>query len=188
MTPSSRSSLARALVLGTTAVLLASCSRTPPDDTTQGAGQGAGPSPEANLTVGLPSAPPTAASPWNPAQIDWQPYEAGLALAKRDNKPVCLVLYTAWCPHCRNYSRVFSDARLVARARDFVMIRLDADENEAVARRYHPDGTYVPRTFILDADGNIDVAGQSDNPRYRYFFDEHHADSLLAAMDRAAPR
>lgn len=137
------------------------------------------------------SAAPTAATrtagaePWNPLAIDWRPFDEGLALAKAQKKPVCLVLYTTWCPHCRNYSRVFDDPRLVARAKDFVMIRLDADENDAIARRYRPDGGYVPRTFILDADGKIDGAAVSDNPRYKHFFDEHRAESLLRAMNGA---
>jgi len=72
-----------------------------------------------------------------------------------------------------------------SRAKDLVMIRVDADLNDAVARRYRPDGGYVPRTFILDSDGNIEPAAISDNPRYKHFFDESRADSLLRAMDVA---
>jgi len=120
---------------------------------------------------------------WNPKGIDWKPFDEGLALAKAENKHVCLVLSTTWCPHCKNYSHVFADPRLVKRAKDFVMIRVDADANEAVSRRYRPDGTYVPRTFILDADGNIETGAVSEHPRFKYFFDESRADSLLHAMN-----
>ena len=129
-----------------------------------------------------------AIAPWNPAAIDWKPFDEGLALAKSERKPVCLVLFTTWCPHCKNYSRVFGDPRLVARAKDFVMIRVDADANDAVARRYQPDGTYVPRTFVLDPDGDVELAAVSGNARYPHFFDEHHADDLLRAMDAATSR
>jgi thiol-disulfide isomerase/thioredoxin len=126
------------------------------------------------------------AEAWNPSAIAWKSFDEGLALAKAQNKPVCLVLFTSWCPHCKSYSHVFADPRLVERAKDFVMIRVDADANDEVSRRYRPDGTYVPRTFILDADGNIDVAATSGNPRFKYFFDESRADSLLQAMSLAA--
>ena len=128
------------------------------------------------------------AEAWNPSAIDWKPFDEGLALAKAENKHVCLVLFTTWCPHCKNYSHVFADPRLVERAKDFVMIRVDADASTEISRRYSPDGTYIPRTFILDADGNIERAAVSDHPRFKYFFDESRADSLLHAMDRVAPR
>ena len=54
-----------------------------------------------------------AAGDWNDAQIKWQPYDAGLEAAKKDKKPVCLIFYTDWCPHCKNYSGVFHDAGVV---------------------------------------------------------------------------
>ncbi len=129
-------------------------------------------------------APPTEA--WNPSGIDWKPFDEGMALAKARHEHVCLVLFTTWCPHCKSYSRVFDDPRLVARAKDFVMIRLDADQNDDVAKRYRPNGGYVPRTFILDENGNIEPAAVSDNARYKYFFDESRADSLLHAMNAVA--
>jgi protein-disulfide reductase (glutathione) len=123
---------------------------------------------------------------WNAAQIDWQPYEAGLAQARAQNKPVCLVLYTNWCPHCRNYSRVFEDPQVVERARGFVMIRANADEEPAVAGKYTSDGGYVPRTFFLAADGTLDPEIHAPRPKFRYFYDERDPRSLLGGMETAA--
>lgn len=158
--------------------MLAACSRTSPEQSSDRHATN-----EASVTpIATQSAKVEA---WNPTGIAWQPFDEGLALAKKQKKPVCLVLFTTWCPHCKNYSRVFGDPRLVERAKDFVMIRVDADANDAVSQRYRPDGGYVPRTFILDSDGNIDAAAISDNPRYKHFFDEQRADSLLRAMDVA---
>jgi thiol-disulfide isomerase/thioredoxin len=128
---------------------------------------------------------PTKGEGWNPSQIDWQPYEAGLAQAKAQKKPVCLVFYTGWCPHCRNYSHVFDDPRVVTSARDFVMVHLDADANEAVASKYSPDGAYIPRTFFLAPDGTVDGSIHAPRPSSRFFYDEHDPGSLLAAMDVA---
>ena len=73
---------------------------------------------------------------WNASQIDWQPYEAGLAKAKAENKPVCLIFFTTWCPHCKTYSKVFDDPTVVARSRKFVMIHLNADDESALASKY----------------------------------------------------
>jgi thiol:disulfide interchange protein len=122
---------------------------------------------------------------WNAAQIDWQPYEAGLTRAKAQNKPVCLVFYTTWCPHCRNFSHVFEDPRVVAKARDFVMVHLDADAEETVASKYSLDGTYIPRTFFLAPDGTVDGSIHAPRERSRYFYDEQNPNSLLAAMETA---
>ncbi len=121
--------------------------------------------------------------PWNPKQIDWKSWDDGLTLAKKQHKPICLILFTTWCEHCKNYSHVFGDVRLVMMARSFVMVRADADKEVTLAKKYSPDGEYVPRTFILDSVGNINPKGNSDHPRYAHFFDEMHADSLIDAMD-----
>ena len=139
------------------------------------------PEPTADASLSVTAAP----EPWNPKGIDWQPYESGMASAKKDGKPICLVFFTTWCPHCKNYSDVFNDPRLVSKSKKFVMIRLDADANDAISKKYSPDGTYVPRTFLLDPNGVAIPAGNSDHPRYQHFFDEFHADSLVDAMDRA---
>src|SRR5262245_61655367 len=81
---------------------------------------------------------------WNDAHISWQPYEAGLTAAKKDKKPIVLIFFTEWCPHCANYSKVFHDEKVVAQSKSFVMIRLDRDKNTEVSKKYAPDGEYIP--------------------------------------------
>jgi len=145
-----------------------------------------------NPTVGplaslVPARAPGAAAGegWNAAQIDWQPYEAGLAKAKAQKKPVCLVFYTSWCPHCKNYSHVFESPDVVARAKDLVMIRLNADDESEIAKRYQRDGGYVPRTFFLAPDGTLDPDIHAPRPKFLYFFDEQSPASILAGMNEA---
>jgi len=133
------------------------------------------PRPEASAraaeTVATSKSPaaPAAGESWNTNQIDWQPYDAGLARAKAQHLPVCLVLYTSWCPHCRNYSHVFDDPQVVARAREFVMIRANADDEPALAGKYARDGGYVPRTFFLAPDGALDPEIHAPRPKFLYF-------------------
>jgi protein-disulfide reductase (glutathione) len=122
---------------------------------------------------------------WNATQIDWQPYEAGLAKAKAENKPICLIFYTGWCPHCKTYSKVFDDPKVVTRSRNFVMIRLNADDEGELARRYAKDGTYIPRTFFLGADGTPDYGIHAPRDKFAYFYDEHNSAAILAGMDEA---
>ncbi|MEI8254113.1 MAG: thioredoxin family protein [Deltaproteobacteria bacterium] len=137
----------------------------------------------------LPPPSPGAAGPpgegWNAAQIDWLSYTAGLVRARNEHKPVCLVFHADWCPHCRTYARVFEDPRVVARARDLVMVRVNVDQAPDIAGRYQIDGPYVPRTYFLSADGATLAGIDAHRPQFRYFFDEHDPNSLLAGMDAA---
>jgi thiol:disulfide interchange protein len=123
---------------------------------------------------------------WNGA-IAWQTYADGLQQAKRERKPVCLVIYTTWCPHCTAYARLFHSADVVASARRFVMIRVDKDAEPELSKKYGLDGEYIPRTYFLTRDGEVARidSGRSD---YRYFYDEANPATLLAAMQKALAR
>ncbi len=132
-----------------------------------------------------PPRPAVAPEDWNDAKIAWQSYDAGLAKAKSENKPVCLVFYTNWCPHCRNYSKVFHDEKLVAKAKDFVMIRINPDEQKELGNKYQPDGGYVPRTYFLKSDGTLMADVHAPRPQYIYFYDENNPASVLGGMDEA---
>jgi len=133
----------------------------------------------------LVSSAPAVEEGWNVAAIDWQPYEAGLARARAQNKPVCLVLYADWCPHCRNYSRVFNDGSVLAQAKDFVMIRVNSDKNPEVNQKYAPDGSYVPRTYFLAPDGKLAEEIHAKRPKFLYFYDEFNPAALVAGMNEA---
>jgi thiol:disulfide interchange protein len=120
---------------------------------------------------------------WNDA-IAWRSYEDGLRQAKSENKPVCLVIYTTWCPHCTRYARMFHDPKVIASVKDLVMVKVDKDASPAISQKYSADGEYIPRTYFLAPDGEVAEidAGRSD---YRYFYDAANPAPLLAAMQRA---
>ncbi len=135
------------------------------------------------LVATAPSA--FAGGDWNDAKVQWQPYEQGLAAAKKDKKPVLLVFFTEWCPHCTNYSKLFHDAKVVEQSKRFVMIRLDKDKSAEVSKKYAPDGEYIPRTYFLGSDGTLDASLAAPRAEYKYFYDERDPAQLLAAMDAA---
>ncbi|MGD9762103.1 MAG: thioredoxin family protein [Candidatus Binatia bacterium] len=122
---------------------------------------------------------------WNDNQIKWQAYEEGLEQAKKSQRPVCLIFYTEWCPHCTNYSKVFHDPKVVEKSKEFVMIRLDADQNKQLGPKYAVDGSYIPRTFFLSPAGVLDPDIHVPREQYKYFYDERRPDSILAGMDQA---
>ena len=122
---------------------------------------------------------------WNDAQIKWMAYADGVAAAKKSGRPICLVFYTTWCPHCTNYSKVFSDPAVVKKAESFVMIRVDKDQNKELSKEFKPDGEYIPRTYFLSPDGKLDASLTAGRDQYKYFYDEQNPADILAGMDRA---
>jgi protein-disulfide reductase (glutathione) len=135
------------------------------------------------VLVGVGSA--RAGGDWNDAKVQWQPYEQGLAAAKKDKKPVMLVFYTEWCPHCRNFSKMFHDEKVVEKSKSFTMIRLDKDKNAEISKKYAPDGEYIPRTYFLSSDGTLDPTISAFRTDYKYFYDEANPSSILGGMDAA---
>jgi thiol:disulfide interchange protein len=153
-------------------------------DTQRSSGSAASAGPVAG-PVAAPAAAVGAGVTWGEPNVAWRAPAEGLAEAKRTGKPVLLVLFTTWCSHCKNYQRIFADPRIAERAKSFVMIRADADKEEALATRYAPDGGYIPRTFFLKPDGTLLADIRANTGKFGYFFDENRAEPLLAAMERA---
>jgi thiol:disulfide interchange protein len=168
----------RAALFVAMAAALVACGKTQADEPSRDPASTASP-------TGAATTAPLSTTGWNTSQIAWQTYADGMRLAKEQHRPVCLVFSTTWCPHCKNYSHVFEDPRVVAEARDFVMIHLDSDVDEAVSSKYSLDGSYIPRTFFLSPDGTVDPSIHAPRPRSMYFYDERDPSQLLAAMDTA---
>jgi thioredoxin-related protein len=137
------------------------------------------------LVTGFASKLWAGAEDWNDANIKWTSYDDGLKEAKQSKRPVCLIFYTSWCPHCGNYSKVFSDPDVTKKSKSFVMVRLDADKNKELSEKYKPDGSYIPRTYFLASNGVLDETLSESRPQYKYFYDEHNPSSILGGMDRA---
>jgi hypothetical protein len=139
----------------------------------------------AAVALALSLATAHAGGDWNDKGISWQAYDAGLAKAKQEKKPVMLVVFTEWCPHCTNYSKLFHDAAVVEKSREFVMVRVDKDKQPEISKQNAPDGEYIPRTYFLSSDGVLDPALSAKRERYRYFYNESDPKDVLAAMDSA---
>lgn len=143
--------------------------------------------PVATSTACVPYTPSTARYPadWNPRGIQWRPYALGLRDAEKLGKPIVLVFYTDWCPHCHNYSRVFHDPRVEAASRDFIMIRVERDGHRDISQAYDLDGDYIPRTLFLTASAEVRSQLRADRSEQRYFLNEYEPDELLDLMARA---
>lgn len=140
----------------------------------------------ATVTAPKPGTPPpVVGETWGGTAIAWRTPAEGFAEAKQSGKPVMLVLFTTWCPHCKNFSKMFDDPRIAEAAKGLIMVRVDADKDEATSTKYQPDGGYIPRTFFLKSDASLVTTIKANDGKYGYFYDERDPAPLLASMARA---
>ncbi len=81
----------------------------------------------------------------------------GLAIARRDSRPVMIDAYADWCVACRELDRfTYSDATVLTKLERFVSIKLDFTEQDdhtrALQRKYGIVG--LPTVIFFDSAGN----------------------------------
>ena len=81
--------------------------------------------------------------------IKWHSYEEGKVLAKVEKKKVFLHFYADWCVFCLKMAKeTFRDATVVSTLnQDFIAIRVDFDEESAIAEKYGVKG--LPSNWFL---------------------------------------
>jgi thioredoxin-related protein len=86
-------------------------------------------------------------------QVSWLPYDRALEEAQRTGKPVFLYFFTKDCPYCRKMdSETLVSSRVVEYLREgFVSVRIDADRQPQLARRYMVRG--FPTSWFLTSEG-----------------------------------
>jgi thiol:disulfide interchange protein len=116
--------------------------------------------------------------------VAWRTWEEALPLAKRESKPILVLIYADWCPHCRTLAPAFADPQVEALAKHFVMVRQNHDDDPAWLEPYKKYGGYVPRVFFFDSKGQMRDDITSGHPRYPFFYAGEHVDFLKQSMRR----
>ena len=114
--------------------------------------------------------------------IQWLDYDEELVQrAKSEAKPVIIDFTADWCIPCREMEhRTFSSPPVIARARQFVTLRVDLThstkpENRSLMERYRVKG--VPTVIFLDRDGR-----EIEDLR---FYEVIKPEEFLKKMDRS---
>ena len=123
---------------------------------------------------------------WNENEIKWHSYEQGIKEMQRTGKMGMMVIYTDWCGTCKQYSRLFKKDEVVSATKDVVMILVNQENNPKVARKYAPDGRYIPRTFVLKTNGEIAMEMHGKKPKWRFFVSAGYPKQLLDLLSRAS--
>lgn len=141
----------------------------------------------AAAAVKPPAARPAGSQVELPANVDWQSWEAGLARAKAENKPVVLLVWAHWCPRCRELAPAFGDAELAELSKSVVMVEQNADDRPAWLSEKFDSlyGGYVPRVFFLRPDGTVRTDITSGNPQYPYFYVPQNKGALVESLKKA---
>ena len=71
-------------------------------------------------------------------EIKWQSYQSGMKKIADENKKGFIHFYTDWCTYCKlmNQKTFTNDAVIAFLNENFVPIRVDAEEQRGVARKY----------------------------------------------------
>ncbi len=106
---------------------------------------------------------------WNDEQLSWHSYRAGIEKIRKSDKPGLLIIYTDWCPTCKEYSKLFKNKDAITSLQDVILIRVNKDRDPAISSQFDFDGEYIPRTFALNRDADVIRKFYSVEEDYAYF-------------------
>eukprot|EP00112_Aurelia_sp_Birch-Aquarium-sp1_P009305 Seg2052.5 transcript_id=Seg2052.5/GoldUCD/mRNA.D3Y31 product="Thioredoxin domain-containing protein 12" protein_id=Seg2052.5/GoldUCD/D3Y31 len=122
--------------------------------------------------------------------IHWVQYKHALKLAKESKKPIFLLIHRTSCPACKAVHRMLiRDEKFMDKIQDFVMVEIEDDVQTEVADKFDIDGTYVPRIYFVDYEGEImkkiwNIGTQYQENKFYYY----ETASVIRAMDKALNR
>jgi thiol:disulfide interchange protein len=119
------------------------------------------------------------------SKIKWVTWEEGRALSASEGKSLFLVIYTNWCPRCRELGPVFRDAAVEALSKNMIMVRQNQDESPDWLQAYAERGRYIPRILFFGIDGQLRSELTSGNQKFPYFYTQRSTTVLAANMKKA---
>ena len=80
--------------------------------------------------------------------------DEALAEAKKNHSLVLVDAYAEWCGWCKKLDKeTLSDPDVQKKLKDFVLLKLDTEENPDLAARFGIQG--LPTTLVLDENGKV---------------------------------
>ncbi len=136
---------------------------------------------------------PSAASKFKSAlkwdgPVAWMSWEEMLKISKEERKPVALMLYTDWCPHCKRLAPLFQEPEIAALSKELTMVLQSSSSRPTWMKDYQRYGNYVPRLLFLDKDLKVREDLNSGNTKHPYFYTPHGKGKLIESLKKAAEK
>jgi thiol:disulfide interchange protein DsbD len=115
------------------------------------------------VPIPTPSLPVTAPTlPTLPSTGD-SDYDAALATARAQGKPIFLEFSAEWCTYCKQMERsTFSDAKVKEALSGYVTLFADSDTHRQLAHTFGVTG--IPAYFVVDGSGKVLKKGDGYKP------------------------
>ena len=86
-------------------------------------------------------------------------YEAAIAAAKAQQKPLLIDFYTDWCGHCKEVDAQYGNPAVISALGNALVVKVNAEQRTDLAATYHVDG--YPYLVTVDSNGNVisNIAG-----------------------------
>lgn len=114
--------------------------------------------------------------------INWVDFET----AKSDSsRPSVIILHKSWCPACKALKAKLSDSvEFEKLSLQFSMVSANEDDPLHSDSQFDLDGSYIPRVFFLNPNGEIltDIQNPKGNPNYKYY--HYNAQTVMDAMNK----
>ena len=105
--------------------------------------------------------------------------ELALNQASDSDKIIMIDFMAQWCPPCKKMDQeTFSDQNVIEKLNEFVLLKIDVDKQQDVAKKYNGNarkygGMGIPNILFLDKEKNI----------VHRIVGFHDADQLISVMD-----
>lgn len=95
-----------------------------------------------------------------------------------------MIIYTDWCPACKQYSLLFKEPSVVATLDGVVLIHSNRDHEPEISKLFDIDGEYILRTFSLDKEGQIIEDLNSSNSNWWHYLPVDNPDYLIQFVNK----
>ena len=114
--------------------------------------------------------------------VNWIEYDAAIADTSR---PTLVILHKSWCGACKSLKPKFAQSSEIDQLSEkFSMVNANEENSIHNLASFNIDGSYIPRVFFLNPDGQVlsEMTNTNGNPSYKYF--HHQASTILESMKK----